>query len=572
MHSHALAERRRWRVLGLTDSWTASGTPDEGPGRDVGDAGYSDYKVIQRKDCSDPPSPGANSSQILVFTGYATSLSSWLGMCTRAGVANADRLRAVGLAASLALFTCVAPGCAPDTSDGEAGADWALAETAQVFESTDPVGDLRIAFSKRALFVRDPEEAGRRRDGAEVEATFQAPSLGIAAPVPILLKVRGNTSLNRTECSFPKLSFKFKNKADAASSAFKGLKRIKIATHCGELAPTERTPFGRVANEVAPHREAFVHLVLRTIGLEVPRARPVTINYQDTSGAAGASLVRKATLIEDVDDVAARLGGKEARVAETEAEASEDDSEDELATVEKMNPDEVARVHFAEALIGNDDWRLNSDIEYAWVTPDYRDPRFPFWNMKAVRLPDGSERPIPVDFDLSRITSPTSGPVSMPEHWAGSSEAARSQFVALMHARMRLSRAQLDATRRELVGKKDRIMATLDTPWLDAEGRAAAKTLFESFFSIIEKDKSFYQPVVKSSDLEMLLEDGQPDDECLSNTIMAGTPVIRHGVKNEALGIEQVSLLDVGDALACNKERVWVDSRALRVTTNFPAR
>ena len=483
-------------------------------------------------------------------------------------MSNGDRLRAVGLAASLALFTSVVQGCAPDTSDGEAGADSALVETAQVFERTDPEGDLRIAFSKRALFVPDPEDRGRRRDGAEVEATFQARSLGIAAPVPILLKVRGNTSLNQTECSFPKLSFKFKNKADAASSAFKGLKRIKIATHCGELAATERTPFGRVANEVAPHREAFVHLVLRTIGLEVPRARPVTNTYEDTSGAAGRSLVRKATLIEDVDDVAARLGGKEARVAETEADVTED----ELATVEKMNPDEVARVHFAEALIGNDDWRLNSDIEYAWVTPDYRDPRFPFWNMKAVRLPDGTERPIPVDFDLSRITSPTSGPVSMPEHWAGSSEAARSQFVALMHARMRLSRAQLDAMRRELAGKKDRIMATLDTPWLDAEGRAAAKTLFESFFSIIEKDKAFYQPVVKSSDLEMLLEDGQPDDTCLSNTIMAGTPVIRHGVKNEALGIEQVSLLDVGDALACNRERVWVDSRALRVTTNFPAR
>jgi hypothetical protein len=132
------------------------------------------------------------------------------------------RLRGVTVIATLFSLGVIAPACAGVTDDSE-GAGAAVSTDRSVFASVDPVSDIAISFSKSALFV--PEE-GALRDGTEVEATFKAPSLGLRTAVPILLKTRGNTSLIEGECSFPKLSFKFKNKSDIAASAFKGLKRI----------------------------------------------------------------------------------------------------------------------------------------------------------------------------------------------------------------------------------------------------------------------------------------------------------------------------------------------------------
>ena len=73
------------------------------------------------------------------------------------------------------------------------------------------------------------------------------------------------------------------------------------------------------------------------------------------------------------------------------------------------------------------------------------------------------------------------------------------------------------------------------------------------------------------SGLELLKADGEPDDTCLANTIPPGTPIVRHDHKNAALGIEEVSVLDVALQLPCNKDRVWVKSSELDVVTSFPS-
>ena len=65
------------------------------------------------------------------------------------------------------------------------------------------------------------------------------------------VSVRGNTSKNETECSFPKLKLRFP--AGSGSPMFGNVKAVKIGTHCGELPDGQLTPkFGRWANVKAP--------------------------------------------------------------------------------------------------------------------------------------------------------------------------------------------------------------------------------------------------------------------------------------------------------------------------------
>ena len=224
----------------------------------------------------------------------------------------------------------------------------------------------------------------------------------------------------------------------------------------------------------------------------------------------------------------------------------------------------LAAGHEVKALIRPGHERRLGKLQRA-VTPAYGDLTQPHTLVTAVEEVDAV-------INLVGIIREAPGSSFYRLHWEGAREATRAQLAQLMRERMRLSRAQLDATRRELVAKKQDVMATLATPWLDAEAKASAKVLFESFFSIIENDDRFYLPVVESADLQLLTASGEPDDICLANTIPTGTPILRHGVTNAALGIEEVSLLDVAWQLPCNKDRVWVQSNELRVGTNFPAR
>jgi hypothetical protein len=120
------------------------------------------------------------------------------------------------------------------------------------------------------------------------------------------------------------------------------------------------------------------------------------------------------------------------------------------------------------------------------------------------------------------------------------------------------------------------VMALLATPWLDSEGKTAAKLLFEHFFAIIESDTRFNLPVVAAPEFQVLQADGKSDDTCISNTILLGTPIHFYDVKKAVPGvgdIEQASLFDVARGLACNHDRVWVSGSIRKfVSTTAPMR
>jgi hypothetical protein len=350
------------------------------------------------------------------------------------------------------------------------------------------------------------------------------------------------------------------------ATALEGHRTLRIATHCGELPPEERTPIGRVANEIAPWREAFAYQLVRAAGLEAPRARPATITYLD-SGNGGAPLRRKAAFIETTGDIADRLGAKESFVVDSEEASAEAPAD--IAGPERMDPREIVHVHFAEALVGNADFRLNTQFEKWFFLKSSPEVVTSFWNMKAVRMPDGKERPVPVDFDISSLVAPQTGPALHPKIWGGASGTTRVQFSVLQGARVRFPRALLDDARRDFAAREKMMTALLATPWLDPEAARTARELMTAFFALMNDDRAFFVDVVDDAEPEYVRKDGTPDDECITTAIESGTPIVRLGNANEKLGLEEVILLDVRFQLPCNEETVWV-KKGIKTTTIFP--
>lgn len=198
----------------------------------------------------------------------------------------------------------------------------------------------------------------------------------------VKLKVRGNSSLQ--ECAFPKMKMSAFVDEERLLSIFRKAKRTKIATHCDDLGDDNTGIIGRLRNEKAAHREAFIYHAMRIIELPGKWSRPARIVYTDTSlGKANTGWVveRDAFLFDNAANLEKRYGLllRDENAPWTQADA--DNVERTLA----------AKIHFLHALTGNWDWELplaSTGIEAPWNTHLLVDT-------------DGTLIPIAYDFDLS---------------------------------------------------------------------------------------------------------------------------------------------------------------------------
>ncbi len=456
-------------------------------------------------------------------------------------------------------FALFALHCSSGSTTDEVG-NGESAQTGEedIFSEIAPAGEITIKAPLKTLFA--PDAPNNELHGRKADATFA--SLGAT------LTVRGNTSLNEGECSFPKLKLKFKDSANRAHTPFAGAKKFKIITHCGELPADQRTGYGRVANDIAPWREAFTYQIVRAASVAAPRARPVTFRWVDTD--SGTEIVRKGALLEDVDDLATRLKGKSVFVVDSELTADDPRASDP-ADPEKMDVTDIARVHLVEAMIGNDDWRLLLENERWWFSKTASEPMSTMWNMESVRVTATSkEIPVPGDFDLARIVAPTTGPAFIPEAFFGESAATQAQYSLLMAARQRLPRTAIDAARADLLTKRDAVLSRTDAAWLDAEAKANAKKMLTFFFDTIANEALVYSDVVADEEgAEFTKADGSQDQECFTWNLPAGTPIHRWG--NFANDKEEVSVLDPRSQIPCLEARIWIP-KGTKTTTNFPKR
>ncbi len=309
--------------------------------------------------------------------------------------------------------------------------------SAQLFSSYDPVV-LRLEAPFTDLFAHpsSPDYSVRGTlsytDGGRVVSFRDA---GIT--------VRGHTSRNEGECSFPKLKVDFDSKADG-STLLGGMKSVKIGTHCGESNGDQLTErYGRLPNQQSPLREAFVYRLLDVFGVPTLRARPARITYIESN--AKPPLERNAVIVEGEGDAVRRLGG------------SREIPPEQFTTARAMfSTEDAVTLAFAEAMIGNFDWCLKF-----FDNDTYRcDERRKLWNVMAIATDDGGRagaRPLIYDFDIA-------GMVTGRHKWfadvyntafsASRSPAELEVLGQVQRTRSLFSRAVLDAARAHFAGRK----------------------------------------------------------------------------------------------------------------------
>jgi hypothetical protein len=282
--------------------------------------------------------------------------------------------------------------------------------------------------------------------------------------IPVELRVRGNSSLQ--ECPFPKLKFKV-SRANREGTPLSDAREVKIGTHCAEGG---RGPIGRLRDERAAFREALVYELMQTLEFLSPRIRRARIEYHDTSdtngpGEIGWTLSRHAMILEDVEVVAERLGGR-----------ALNDSEVETLTNAHFGLQLVTELQMFHVMIGNWDYTLSPDGTEAW-------------NFDVVELPDLRFVPIAGDFDLSSIVTEevlVDAPLDYHPELPVLERQARYDLEQI-HARVQESGTQVFATAKErFESKLEALQAKVTTALIDDSGRANAAAHLSAFFSALD--------------------------------------------------------------------------------------
>jgi hypothetical protein len=213
-----------------------------------------------------------------------------------------------------------------------------------------------------------------------VKEYFDAQLTMAALQLPVTMRVRGNSSLQ--ECPFPKLKLKV-SKENRAGTPFADAREIKIGTHCAEGGHGN---IGRLRDERAAWREALAYELMDALGFVTPRVRRAVIEYHDTaepdeSANTGWTVTRHAFVVEDVELVADRLGGRPLT-----------DEEIGAITNSPFDPQLVVDLKLLHVLLGNWDFGLEQGNRG-------------IWNTEVIELADKHLLPVAGDFDLASFVT-----------------------------------------------------------------------------------------------------------------------------------------------------------------------
>lgn len=253
------------------------------------------------------------------------------------------------LAAALAAATPV------DAQSPPASPDPAAAAAAPLFASHD-VLDVTLVADFELL------DDDRAEDNPERPATLHVAGPD-GAPVELAVEVRtrGNFRLRPSTCDFPNLRLDFPASSSAQPTVFTGQGALKLVGHCRGSGEYDQNVL----------EEYLVYRLYNLLTEESFRVRLARVTYRDVR-AGEEPLTRHAFLIENVDRLAARLGG-----LHIEVQGVQPHDLDGLSS---------ARVELFQYMIGNTDFSVVN-----------------FHNVELIRLPDGTYHPVPYDFDFSGL-------------------------------------------------------------------------------------------------------------------------------------------------------------------------
>ena len=421
------------------------------------------------------------------------------------------------------------------------------------------------SYEPLALQLKAPlDELFDNRRNTETYSVVGTLSIGSDAgrkPIEnVKVSLRGHTSRNESECSFPKLKLHFTT--PPSDGPFAGISSLKIGTHCGDSSgDTLTAKFGRLPNEQSPYREAFIYRLLDVLQVPTLKARPARITY--VSNGWPQPLVRNAMLLEDDDDARTRLG------ADAEIQpASFSNAQDEFTATD------TAQIAFAQALIGNFDWclRMTADDKYRC------DARRILWNVVALRG-GGRTFPLIYDFDVAGMVAGRHSWFGLVynEAFVSSKSHVEVEVVGqVQRTRALFARDVLDSTRARFMERKAEAYKALRGAALDEPGRRRIQEYLDAFYNAIGSDAAFYGPVVTAPNTMPYATADRATVVCKERGAVPLGTAVSAPLATEGSMI-QVVLLDTqwnwATPVVCpaiHKGAVWIDSAS--VSKDFPAR
>ncbi len=276
----------------------------------------------------------------------------------------------------------------------------------------------------------------------------------------VAMRVRGNSSLQ--ECPFPKLKLKVA-KAQRVGTPFHDAREIKIGTHCADGGTGN---VGRLRDERATYREALAYETMQLLGFVSPRVRRARIEFNDSSPTnttfpGGWQITREALILDDIEVVAERLGGRAL-------------SESEVAALENAGFSEqwVADLQFLHILLGNWDYALSTDGKF-------------LWNTEVIQLADGQYLPVAGDFDLSSWVTAKVKPRAPHDYHPDWPELYRQARYDLEALQTQVAAEIFASASSRFTRQRAAIEAQIQKAEIDADGRTNALNHVSAFFDAL---------------------------------------------------------------------------------------
>jgi hypothetical protein len=254
-------------------------------------------------------------------------------------------------------------GVSPGTLHAQLGAGADSAALAPLFQSDD-ILSLTLSAPLSTLFRNRGDDAPE----FPAQLTVASPD-GQPRTLDLAIQLRGITRRSRSVCSFPPIRLDFP-KDSVAGTLFEGQNRLKLVTHCRERDEYEQYVV----------MEYLLYRTLNAITDVSFRVRLAQMTYRDSEQPGDDPITRLGFLIEDDDDLAARLGFQ---VLSLPAINPTD-----------LDPTELANVELFQYLIGNTDF---SAFRHATGQEEC------CHNAKLIGHPAGPVFSVPYDFDYAGV-------------------------------------------------------------------------------------------------------------------------------------------------------------------------
>jgi hypothetical protein len=255
------------------------------------------------------------------------------------------RRRLVGL---IATATCAATSAAAaqatSVQDGE--------KVSPLFRSEAP---LAVTLTANIGRLREDKRHGDKAPWRAATLTYQGAD---SAPVRVPTRARVHGIWRLAHCEFPPLRLNFATK-DTKNTVFAHVNKPKLTNYCRDTDAYEQY----VLQELQLYR---IYQLLTPMS---HRVRLLRVTYAD-SGRGKTEALRYGFLLEDPEQMAARLGGKLTKL--------------KGAGIEDFDETPMAVTYLFQYFIGNTDFSFNQ-----------------LHNSEIVALPDGRNLPVAYDFDFA---------------------------------------------------------------------------------------------------------------------------------------------------------------------------